>query len=130
MDVLLGTVFSVSVSIVASCNRRGIVGSGVFCWVPPEATTSRDQWSKPVSRESESAVSSKETDTLEVVADGCPRWRRGRQRNPHCKLLHSNAEFVVRQLLTSKDVNMDAEEATVLEAFTRQPVKTQQSKET
>jgi hypothetical protein len=42
----------------------------------------------------------------------------------------SNTELVVRQSLTSKDMNMEAEEAMVLEAVTRQPVKTQQNEKT
>jgi hypothetical protein len=40
-------------------------------------------------------------------------------------------EFVVRQSPASKDMNMDAEEATTLEAVTRrQPVKPQQAEKT
>jgi hypothetical protein len=58
-------------------------------------------------------------DMLEVVVDGRPRWR-----SLHCKSMHSNAELVVRQSLASKDVNTETEEVTVLEAVTRQPVKT------
>jgi hypothetical protein len=46
----------------------------------------------------------------------------------HCfKPLRSNAELVVRQSSVSKDVNTEAEQATALEAVTRQPVKTQQT---
>jgi hypothetical protein len=46
--------------------------------------------------------------------------------NPLC----SNAELVVRQLPASKDMNMEAEEATVLEAIIRQPTNTQQTEKT
>jgi hypothetical protein len=42
--------------------------------------------------------------------------------------LLSNAEFVVRQSASSKDVNTEAEEVTLLEAVTRrQPVNTEQT---
>jgi hypothetical protein len=44
-----------------------------------------------------------------------------------CKSLYSNTELVVRQFLTSKEVNTEAEGATALEAVTRQLVKTQQT---
>jgi hypothetical protein len=43
---------------------------------------------------------------------------------------HSKSEAVVRQSLTSKDMNTEAEEATALEAITRQLVKTQQTEKT
>jgi hypothetical protein len=43
------------------------------------------------------------------------------------KPLRSKVELVVRQSPASKDVNMEAEEATSLEADIRQPVKTQQT---
>jgi hypothetical protein len=47
---------------------------------------------------------------------------------PHCcKLLRNNVEFIMKKSPTSKDVNTEAEEATALEAVTRQPVKTQQT---
>jgi hypothetical protein len=42
-----------------------------------------------------------------------------------CKLLHSNAKLVVRKLLVSKDINIEAERFVALEAITSQPVKTQ-----
>jgi hypothetical protein len=43
----------------------------------------------------------------------------------------SRVKLVVRQSSASKDVNMEAEEATVLEAVTRrQPVKIQQTEKT
>jgi hypothetical protein len=42
-------------------------------------------------------------------------------------VLRSNAELVVRQSPSGKDVNTEAEEATALEAVIRQPVKTQQT---
>jgi hypothetical protein len=47
-----------------------------------------------------------------------------------CKSLHSNAKLVVRKSPTSKDVNMEAEGSTALEAVIRQPVKTQQTEKT
>jgi hypothetical protein len=54
------------------------------------------------------------------------RERRGRRRIPNrFKSLRSNAELVVRQSPASKDVNAEAEKATVWEAVTRQPVNTQ-----
>jgi hypothetical protein len=57
-----------------------------------------------------------------------PWWRRGRRRSRHyCKSLRSNAKLVVRQSQASMNVNTKAEEATALEAVTRQPVKTQQT---
>jgi hypothetical protein len=44
----------------------------------------------------------------------------GRCRSPNCcKSLRSNADLVVSQWPTSKDVNMEAEEATLLEALPR-----------
>jgi hypothetical protein len=46
------------------------------------------------------------------------------------KSLHSNAELVVRQSPTIKDVNTEAGEATSVEVVTRQPVKTQYTEET
>jgi hypothetical protein len=50
---------------------------------------------------------------------------------PHCfKSLRNNAELVVRESPASKDVNMEAERTTVLEAVTRQPVKAQQTEKT
>jgi hypothetical protein len=50
---------------------------------------------------------------------------------PHCcKSLRSNAELVVKQSMASKDVNTEVEEATSLEAVTRQPMKTQQTEKT
>jgi hypothetical protein len=50
---------------------------------------------------------------------------------PPCyKSLCSNAELVVKQSAASKDVNMAAEEAMSLEAFTGQPVKIQQTEKT
>jgi hypothetical protein len=43
----------------------------------------------------------------------------------YCKSLHSNTKLVVRPSPASKDVTTGTEEATALEAVTRQPVKTQ-----
>jgi hypothetical protein len=74
------------------------------------------------------AVSGCKTDPSEVVADCHPWWRLGRQKSAHCcKSFCSNTELVGRQLSASKDVHKEAEEATALEAFVRQPVKTQQA---
>jgi hypothetical protein len=53
-------------------------------------------------------------------------WKRGRLWSPHyCKPLRSNAELVVRQSPAIKDMSMEDEEATSLEAVTRKPVRTQ-----
>jgi hypothetical protein len=54
------------------------------------------------------------------------------QSVPRCyKQDKSTVNLVVRQSLAIKDVNMEAEEATVLEAVTRrQPVKIQQTEKT
>jgi hypothetical protein len=76
----------------------------------------------------ETAVASWETDPSEVAADCRPWWRLGRWRSAHCcKSFRSNAELVGRELLASKDMNMETEEATTLEAFIKKPVKTQQA---
>jgi hypothetical protein len=47
----------------------------------------------------------------------------------YCKSVRRNPELVVRQSPVSKNVNTEAEEATVLEAVIRQPVKTQHTGE-
>jgi hypothetical protein len=50
--------------------------------------------------------------------------------SPHCCKLCSNTEFIVKQSLVSKDVNMEAEGSMALEASTRKPVKTQKTEKT
>jgi hypothetical protein len=47
-----------------------------------------------------------------------------------CKSLLGNAELVVRQSLAGKGVNIEAEEATLLEDVTRQLIKTQHTEKT
>jgi hypothetical protein len=55
----------------------------------------------------------------------------GLRRPPAWELVSWSNELVVRQSPASKDVNTEAEEATVLEAITRrQPVKIQQTEKT
>jgi hypothetical protein len=50
---------------------------------------------------------------------------------PTWELVSWSSECVVRESSASKDVNMDAEQATALEAITRrQPVKIQQTEKT
>jgi hypothetical protein len=47
---------------------------------------------------------------------------------PHCcESLRSNVELLVRHSPANMDVNTEAEEATALEAVTRQPMKTQKT---
>jgi hypothetical protein len=58
--------------------------------------------------------------SLRMIWNSWPWWRHGRQCPHCCKSLCSNTELVVRQLLASKNVNMEAEGSVVLEAVTQQ----------
>jgi hypothetical protein len=76
----------------------------------------------------ESAVSSWETDSSEVVADSRRWWRRERQRIVHCfKSLRSNAESTceIGAIQRGQErLNTEAEKFTALEAVIRQLEKT------
>jgi hypothetical protein len=93
MAVPLGTVFSVqSTSIALSCNNRRTVRCSILCGFMQRLCLENRNTAESV-ESSESAVGSRETDLLEVVADNDPWWRCGRQRSPYsCKLLRSNPE--------------------------------------
>jgi hypothetical protein len=68
---------------------------------------------------------SRETDTAEVVKYGRPWWRCRIRRSPHfCKPLHRIVELVARKSPAIRDLDMEVEETTALEAVKRQPVKT------
>jgi hypothetical protein len=67
--------------------------------------------------------------SLRLLWDNWPCWRRGRRRSTHCfKSLRRSAELVMRYSPASNDANMEAKKRTALEAVTRQPVKTTQTK--
>jgi hypothetical protein len=60
-----------------------------------------------------------------------PCERVGGCRDLHCfKPLRSNAELVVRQPPTRKDVNTEAEESTAVKVITKQPVETAHTEKT
>jgi hypothetical protein len=142
MGVQLRTVPSMrSAQIAMSPNNRRSAGSGVFCWVRPEAVSRGPTGQASHFREVESLETSWVISLELAVGRGTHRRSShtvipgggvGGGGAPHCyKSLCSNTELVVRQSLASKDMNTEAKEATALEAVTRwQWVKTQQTGKT
>jgi hypothetical protein len=98
--------------IVTSCNNRGIMGSGVFCWVHVMRTNRTSQ----SSRESNVNRVQRQLDAARVV------WRRlGRRRSStvvsRCVAMLS---LVVRQTPVCEDVSPEAAEHALLEDVTQQ----------